>query len=125
LFKDTEWSWEDELAALKENLSNITERVRVNAIMEIATLVEVSTIISYMEFMSHHLVKQRRLDGRVSASVDGYLDEPMPHMWVSVLQTFKDACKEAEATYLEKIKGLCPSLYLKYVLTTFILTNRL
>lgn len=41
-------------------------------------------------------------------------------MWVNVLKTFKDACGEAEATYLAKIKSLCPSLRFESVLINLI-----
>lgn len=64
----TEWSWEDELVALNEDLSNITERVRQDAIMDIVSEIEVSITMTPWKLIhinwsnrEHWTVKSRLL----------------------------------------------------------------
>ncbi|TFK26512.1 protein SEY1 [Coprinopsis marcescibilis] len=87
LVEGTDWSWEEELGLLKEELRAVGDQCRKD---------ETKKMINQIE---------RGVKKLVSEPVEMHLTKPAPDMWDKVLKTFKDALTKAENTYLAKAKS--------------------
>ncbi|KDR75138.1 hypothetical protein GALMADRAFT_122750 [Galerina marginata CBS 339.88] len=82
--EDTDWSWEEELQLLKEEIKIVADQCRKD---------ETKKMLNQIE---------RNIKKQVAEPVELYLNRPSKGMWDSILQAFRDVLDKAEATYLSK-----------------------
>ncbi|KAF8557636.1 root hair defective 3 GTP-binding protein [Imleria badia] len=92
--EEKEWSWEEELTLLREEIANVAEVFRKDETKKMVNLIE------------------RNLKRQISEPVDVALNKAAPDMWDKVLGTFKQLLERAESSYLKKAKGESPAPYL-------------
>ncbi|KAH9485548.1 Dynamin-like GTPase that mediates homotypic ER fusion [Psilocybe cubensis] len=82
--EETEWSWEEELQLLKEEIGVVADQCRKD---------ETKKMINQIE---------RNVKKQLSEPVELHLNRPSKGMWDSVLMTFRDVLGKAESAYLIK-----------------------
>ncbi|KAF8348393.1 RHD3/Sey1 [Amanita rubescens] len=84
LLEETDWSWEDELELLRDEVRQVADQCRKD---------ETKKMINSIE---------RKFKARITEPVELALDKATPDMWDKVLRAFKDALAETEAQYMSK-----------------------
>ncbi|KAF9460714.1 RHD3/Sey1 [Collybia nuda] len=87
LVDDTEWSWEDELESLKEEVQAVADQCRKDETKKMINLIE------------------RNFKKHISEPVELHLNKATVEMWDGVLRTFKVTLDKAESTYSIKAKS--------------------
>ncbi|KAH7927542.1 root hair defective 3 GTP-binding protein [Leucogyrophana mollusca] len=87
LLEDTDWTWEDELELLREEVNNVADQCRKDETKKMVNLIE------------------RNFKRQISEPVDLSLNKASPDMWDKVLSTFRSTLDKAESTYLVKAKS--------------------
>jgi len=82
-----DWSWEDELGLLREEIANVAEVFRKDETKKTVNLIE------------------RNFKKHISEPVDVALNKATPDMWDKVLGAFKELLEKAEQSYLKKAKA--------------------
>ncbi|KAM0748378.1 root hair defective 3 GTP-binding protein [Meredithblackwellia eburnea MCA 4105] len=82
--KDTDWSYDDTLTQLLEDIVAIADLLRAEETKKMVSLIE------------------RNIKTQVSETVELSLNKPSPEMWDKILKAFKEALEKAEATYTRK-----------------------
>jgi hypothetical protein len=103
----TYWTWEDELALLREEMASVGDQCRKDETKKMVNTIEVgyfSSLSSDYECRSYACT-QRNFKKTISEPVDLYLNKPSPDMWDNVLKTFTQTLEKAETTYLTKAKS--------------------
>ncbi|KAF8444787.1 root hair defective 3 GTP-binding protein [Boletus edulis BED1] len=85
--EETEWSWEEELELLREEIANVAEVFRKDETKKMVNLIE------------------RNFKRQISEPVDVALNKATPDMWDKVLGAFKQLLERAESSYLKKAKS--------------------
>ncbi|KAG2363345.1 RHD3/Sey1 [Suillus spraguei] len=85
--EDTDWTWQDELESLREEVGNVADQCRKDETKKMVNLIE------------------RNFRKQISEPVDISLNKATPDMWDKVLSTFKETLEKAESTYLAKAKS--------------------
>ncbi|KAI5475047.1 GTP-binding protein Sey1 [Pseudohyphozyma bogoriensis] len=81
---ETEWSYEESLEQLREDVVAIADLLRVEETKKMVAVIE------------------RNIKKHVSETVELSLNKPSPTMWDKILSTFKDALETAETAYVKK-----------------------
>ncbi|KAG6375499.1 protein SEY1 [Boletus reticuloceps] len=84
--EETEWSCEEELGLLREEIANVAEVFRKDETKKMVNLIE------------------RNFKRQISEPVDVALNKATPDMWDKVLGAFKQLLERAESSYLKKAK---------------------
>ncbi|KAJ6489560.1 RHD3/Sey1 [Mycena vitilis] len=84
LVEDTDWTWEDEMISLKEEVGSVADQCRKDETKKMVNLIE------------------RNFKKHISEPVDLALNKASPDMWDDILRTFKQTLDKAEASYLAK-----------------------
>ncbi|KAF7357776.1 Protein SEY1 [Mycena venus] len=84
LVEDTDWTWEDEMISLKEEVGSVADQCRKDETKKMVNLIE------------------RNFKKQISEPVDLALNKAAPDMWDDILSTFKQTLEKAEASYLTK-----------------------
>ncbi|KAJ7267584.1 RHD3/Sey1 [Mycena haematopus] len=84
LVEDTDWSWEDEMISLKEEVGSVADQCRKDETKKMVNLIE------------------RNFKKQISEPIDLSLNKAMPDMWDHILRTFRETLDKAEASYLAK-----------------------
>ncbi|KAG1752797.1 root hair defective 3 GTP-binding protein-domain-containing protein [Suillus lakei] len=87
LLEDTDWTWQDELESLREEIGNVADQCRKDETKKMVNLIE------------------RNFKKQISEPVDISLNRATPEMWDKVLSTFKETLEKAESTYLAKARS--------------------
>lgn len=87
LVEDTDWSWEDELQLLKEEVGVVADQCRKD---------ETKKMLNQIE---------RNIKKQISEPVELHLSRPSKGMWDEILQTFREVLSKAESAYLSKAKS--------------------
>ncbi|EGN99918.1 hypothetical protein SERLA73DRAFT_180234 [Serpula lacrymans var. lacrymans S7.3] len=87
LLEDTDWTWEDEVELLREEVGIVADQCRKDETKKMVNLIE------------------RTCKRQISEPVDIHLNKAAPDMWDGVLIVFKTTLEKAEATYLTKAKS--------------------
>lgn len=87
LIEDTDWSWEDELALLEEEIGHVADQCRKD---------ETKKMVNQIE----RTVKKMLLE-----PVELSLNQPKKTMWDDILRTFGEVLSKAETAYLTKAKS--------------------
>ncbi|OAX39781.1 root hair defective 3 GTP-binding protein [Rhizopogon vinicolor AM-OR11-026] len=87
LLEDTDWTWEDELESLREEIGNVADQCRKDETKKMVNLIE------------------RNFKKQISEPVEINLNKAAPDMWDNVLSTFKQTLEKAESTYLAKARS--------------------
>ncbi|PPQ70293.1 hypothetical protein CVT25_014615 [Psilocybe cyanescens] len=82
--EETDWSWEEELQLLKEEIGFVADQCRKD---------ETKKMINQIE---------RNIKKQLSEPVELHLNRPSKGMWDSILLTFREVLGKAEAAYLSK-----------------------
>ncbi|KAG2128946.1 RHD3/Sey1 [Suillus bovinus] len=85
--EDTDWTWQDELGSLREEIGNVADQCRKDETKKMVNLIE------------------RNFRKQISEPVDISLNKATPDMWDKVLSTFKETLEKAESTYLAKARS--------------------
>ncbi|KAG1752794.1 RHD3/Sey1 [Suillus lakei] len=85
--EDTDWTWQDELESLREEIGNVADQCRKDETKKMVNLIE------------------RNFKKQISEPVDISLNRATPEMWDKVLSTFKETLEKAESTYLAKARS--------------------
>ncbi|KAJ7646846.1 RHD3/Sey1 [Roridomyces roridus] len=83
----TDWSWEDEMVLLKEEVALVADQCRKDETKKMVNLIE------------------RNFKKQISEPVDLALNKAAPDMWDNILRTFKETLDKAEASYLVKARS--------------------
>jgi hypothetical protein len=83
----TDWSWEDEMGLLKEEVGVVADQCRKDETKKMVNLIE------------------RNFKRQISEPVELALHKASPDMWDQVLTTFKGTLDKAESTYLTKARS--------------------
>ncbi|KAM6501966.1 RHD3/Sey1 [Amanita muscaria] len=84
LIEGTDWSWQEELELLKEEIQHVADQFRRDETKKMVNLIE------------------RKFKSRISDPVEMSLNKATPDMWDDVLAAFKGALTQAEETYTAK-----------------------
>lgn len=84
LLSDTQWSFDESLGQLQEDVVAIADLLRVEETKKMVLVIE------------------RNIKKSVSETVELSLNKPSPDMWDKILATFKDALAKAETAYIRK-----------------------
>ena len=87
LVEDTDWTWEDELELLKDEIGLVADQCRKDETKKLLNLAE------------------RNVKKLLSEPVEVQLAKPSRTMWDEVLRAFKDVLSKTEATYLARAKS--------------------
>ncbi|KAF8315843.1 root hair defective 3 GTP-binding protein [Clavulina sp. PMI_390] len=87
LLTETDWTYEDELELLKEEITTIADQLRADETKKMLTLIE------------------RSLKKQIAEPVEISLSKPSPTMWDNILQVFGEKLNSAIAIYLTKAKS--------------------
>lgn len=105
---EKEWSWEEELSLLREEIANVAEVFRKDETKKTVNLIEVRMCCLNAEHGTLTIM-QRNFKRQISEPVDVALNKAAPDMWDKVLGGFKQLLEKAESSYLKKAKGeTCP-----------------
>ncbi|KAJ7141334.1 RHD3/Sey1 [Mycena epipterygia] len=80
----TDWTWEDEMISLKEEVGSVADQCRKDETKKMVNLIE------------------RTFKKQISEPVDLSLNKASPDMWDDILRTFKQTLDKAELSYLVK-----------------------
>ena len=103
--EEKEWSWEEELGLLREEIANVAEVFRKDETKKTVNLIEVriwELDIGHVDWLT---LLQRNFKRQISEPVDVALNKASPDMWDKVLGAFKQLLERAESSYLKKAKG--------------------
>ncbi|THH02273.1 hypothetical protein EW026_g591 [Hermanssonia centrifuga] len=87
LVEETDWTYEDEFALLKEEMKSIADQFRKDETKKMVNIIE------------------RNFKRQISEPVDLCLNKPTAEMWDNILKTFRETLDKAEASYLAKAKS--------------------
>ncbi|KAF9227206.1 root hair defective 3 GTP-binding protein [Gyrodon lividus] len=82
--EEQEWSWEEEMGLLREEMGNVADVCRKDETKKMVNLIE------------------RNFKRQISEPVDVALNKAAPDMWDRVLGAFKQLLDKAESSYLKK-----------------------
>ncbi|KIJ18584.1 hypothetical protein PAXINDRAFT_8839 [Paxillus involutus ATCC 200175] len=85
--EENEWSWEEEMGLLREEMGNVADICRKDETKKMVNLIE------------------RNFKRQISEPVDVALNKAAPDMWDRVLGAFKQLLNNAESSYLKKAKA--------------------
>ncbi|KAH8119299.1 root hair defective 3 GTP-binding protein [Phellopilus nigrolimitatus] len=85
--EDTDWSWEDELEMLREEISAVADQCRAD---------ETKKMVNHIE---------RNFKKQISDPIELHLNAPTHDMWDKVLKIFGQMLEKAEAAYLTKARS--------------------
>lgn len=105
--EEKEWSWEEELAMLREEIANVAEVFRRDETKKMVNLIEVRIHCPTRHGgdVNRLTIMQRNFKRQISEPVDVALNKAAPDMWDKVLGMFKQLLEKAESSYLKKAKG--------------------
>ncbi|KAJ6498856.1 RHD3/Sey1 [Mycena sanguinolenta] len=84
LVEDTDWTWEDEMISLKEEVGHVADQCRKDETKKMVNLIE------------------RNFKKQISEPTDLSLNKAAPDMWDQILRAFRETLEKAEASYLAK-----------------------
>ncbi|KIK98484.1 hypothetical protein PAXRUDRAFT_823843 [Paxillus rubicundulus Ve08.2h10] len=84
--EEKEWSWEDDMGLLREEMANVADICRKDETKKMVNLIE------------------RNFKKQISEPVDVALNKAAPDMWDRVLGAFKQSLDNAKSSYLNKAK---------------------
>ncbi|KAJ7071965.1 RHD3/Sey1 [Mycena amicta] len=84
LVEETDWTWEDEMISLQEEVRSVADQCRKD---------ETKKMVNQIE---------RNLKKQISEPVELALNKAAPDMWDDILRTFRQTLDKAEAAYLTK-----------------------
>ncbi|KAH9948961.1 protein SEY1 [Amylocystis lapponica] len=87
LLEDTEWSYEEELSFLRDEVRSVADQCRKDETKKMVNLIE------------------RNFKRQIAEPVEIQLNRPEPSMWDNILTVFRSVLENAEATYLAKAKS--------------------
>ncbi|OCH93787.1 protein SEY1 [Obba rivulosa] len=87
LVEGTDWSYEEELASLKEEMKSVADQCRKDETKKMVNLIE------------------RNFKRQISEPVELDLNRPTADMWDKVLTVFRETLGKTEASYLAKAKS--------------------
>lgn len=102
LLEDTDWSYEESLGQLKDDMEAIADLLRVEETKKMVSAIEVRCGVVGCEDFADGLGVQRNIKKQVSETVELSLNKPSADMWDKILSTFKDALSKAESAYIRK-----------------------
>ncbi|KAF9567947.1 root hair defective 3 GTP-binding protein [Agrocybe pediades] len=82
--EDTDWSWEEELALLQEEVGVVADQCRKDETKKMVNQIETS------------------IKKQLAEPVELHLNRPTAQMWDKILQAFRDVLGKAESAYLSK-----------------------
>lgn len=85
--EDTDWTWEDDLMSLKEDVKAVADQCRKDETKKMLNLIE------------------KNFKKQISEPVELALNKATPEMWDNVLRTFAETLEKAEAVYSVKAKS--------------------
>jgi len=85
--EDTDWSYDEGLVQLKEELASIADTLRAEETKKMVIVID------------------RSVKKQFAPSVELALNKPSPDMWDKVLKAFRSSLDKAEGTYLRKAKS--------------------
>jgi len=87
LVEETDWSWEEEMLLLKEEIGVVADQCRKD---------ETKKMLNQIE---------RNIKKQLSEPVELHLNRPSRTMWDEILKAFRDVLGKAESAYLTKAKS--------------------
>ncbi|KAF9478797.1 protein SEY1 [Pholiota conissans] len=87
ILDDTDWSWEDELQLLEEEVSTVADQCRKD---------ETKKMLNQIE---------RNIKKQLAEPVELQLNKPSKEMWDNILRSFREVLGKAETAYLVKAKS--------------------
>ncbi|KAF9816747.1 hypothetical protein IEO21_03909 [Rhodonia placenta] len=87
LVEDTDWSYDDELNLLKEEVRSLADQCRRDETKKMVNVIE------------------RNFKKQISEPLEIALNKPEPDMWDRVLTVFRQTLEKAESSYLAKAKS--------------------
>ncbi|KAK6997085.1 protein SEY1 [Favolaschia claudopus] len=84
LVEETDWTWEDEMVSLKEEVKSVADQCRKDETKKMVNLIE------------------RNFKKSIAEPVELALNKAAPDMWDNILRTFKQTLDKAESSYLTK-----------------------
>ncbi|KAF4620744.1 hypothetical protein D9613_000497 [Agrocybe pediades] len=88
--EDTDWSWEEELALLQEEVGVVADQCRKDETKKMVNQIETS------------------IKKQLAEPVELHLNCPTAQMWDKILQAFRDVLGKAESAYLSKAASEYP-----------------
>ncbi|KAJ7739031.1 RHD3/Sey1 [Mycena maculata] len=83
----TDWTWEDEMISLKEEVGSVADQCRKDETKKMINLIE------------------RNIKKQISEPIDLSLNKAAPDMWDDILRAFKQTLDKAEVAYLTKARS--------------------
>jgi len=87
LVEDTDWSYDEELTLLKEEVRSVADQCRKDETKKMVNIIE------------------RNFKKQISEPVEIYLNKPEPDMWDKILTVFRETLAKSESSYLTKAKS--------------------
>ena len=103
LVEGTDWTWEEELELLKEEVKIVSDQCRKDETKKMLNQIEVCSI--YVCKLTSLIVSQRNVKKNLSEPVELRLSKASKTMWDQILRIFKDILDKAETSYLSKAKS--------------------
>ncbi|EEB92397.1 hypothetical protein MPER_09099, partial [Moniliophthora perniciosa FA553] len=85
--ESAQWSWEDELELLKEEIQSVADQCRKDETKKMLNAIE------------------RNFKKQISETVEVALHKAEPTMWDHILRTFKETLEKTESSYLSKARS--------------------
>lgn len=106
LISDTDWSYDDELDLLNDDITLIANQLRSDETKKMVIIIEVSFITPQTTgYSANPDCMQRTIKRQLSEPIEIALNRPSPTMWDSVLHLFSDKLDRATTSYLAKAKS--------------------
>lgn len=106
LLKDTDWSYEEELELLKQEISLVADQCRADETKKMVNHSEVFNII-FSPYMSRgpNILLKRSFKKLISETVEAALLKATPTMWDDILTAYQSNLSKVEETYLSKARS--------------------
>ena len=116
LVEGTDWSWEEELELLKEEVKIIADQCRKDETKKMLNQIEVYCLtLRIFQIWLWSCYLQRNVKKYLSEPVELRLSKASKTMWDQILRIFRDVLDKAESSYLSKAKSTHPALFVMII----------
>lgn len=109
ILDDTDWSWEDELQLLEEEVGTVADQCRKDETKKMLNQIEVCFCCGCFDardaYQQCFFGFQRNIKKQLAEPVELQLNRPSKEMWDNILRTFREVLGKAETAYLTKAKS--------------------
>jgi protein SEY1 len=104
LVEGTDWTWDEELELLKEEVKIVSDQCRKDETKKILNQIEVCSV--YACNLPSLIVSQRNVKKNLWEPVELCFSKASETMWDQILLIFRDILDQAETSYLSKAKSM-------------------